>query len=195
MKKHTIAALAIGAAVAFTLIAAPSHATEIPDPVETAPAVTVVDVAPGAPVFVDECGTAADSWAPPADPGPWLYEATTPVLDGDGAVIDQGYVSAFLPDGFVLPNGDTSWTADYWELSRYHTDVPCPVEPPATPVEAEAPPTPPQPAQPAQPAPVAPAVPDELAATGPSPWMLPVAGVALLAIAAGAALRRPHARS
>lgn len=143
-----VTVLALVAAV--MLIGAPAHAD----------APVVVDSAPPAPVFVDECGTDADSWAPSADPGPWLYEATTPVLEPSGAVIDQGYITAYLPDGYVLPNGDTSWTAGYWELSHYLTDVPCPVDAPAPAVPA-----------PAVPAPPAPPL-TELPATGPADYAL-----------------------
>lgn len=162
-----VAALALVAAL--MLIGAPAHAD----------APVVVDSAPPAPVFVDACGTAADSWSLPVDPGPWLYEATTPVSEPSGVVVDQGYITAYLPEGYVLPNGDTSWTADYWELSHYLTDIPCPVAAPAPAVPIPAPPA-------------APAPPPltELPATGPGDYALVLAAGGAMLTAGTLLIRR-----
>jgi len=108
---------------------------DVPAPAET-PQPIIVEAAPRVPIFNDPCGTANDSWADPGNTpdAPWQYDQTAPVLDGNGEIIDQGYVYAFLPDTHVMPNGNRTWYP-VWEKSEYFTDAPCPIEgPPPAPI-------------------------------------------------------------
>lgn len=161
----------------------PAEAPEDPDgPVD-------ITTVPTAPTFVDECGIDRDDLIVPADTDQYVYDVTRVAVTGQP--LNDATVSVSPREGFVFSDavnaqfytGAPLWDHSYDIGSRRWTGtefVLCEVAAPA-----------PSPSAPSAGAPV---VPDELAATGPSPWLVLLAAGGVGLVACGAVLARRAAR-